>query len=205
MALSLRDTGPSSGDTDPPQPGAIAPAAQEPRRALDSPRLLLVIMLALVAALAGFVWMARRSTDLSPMFLSGVVLYAVTAIDVTMLFVFAFVLARNIVKLVVERRRGLPFARFRAKMVAALLALTIVPAVLVSIIGSQIIWTSADRWFSAPVDEVVAGASQIAGDFYAERRADVVARAERVATSLPPGAPASRDVPALQSLLASEL
>ena len=38
---------------------------------------------------------------------------------------------RNIVKLVVERRGALPFARFRAKLVAVLLAMTLVPALLV--------------------------------------------------------------------------
>ena len=61
-------------------------------------------------------------------------------------------LARNVVKLVVERRRGLPFARFRAKLVAALLGLTIVPAVLVLLVGSELIRQTTARWFSQPVD-----------------------------------------------------
>ena len=45
-----------------------------------------------------------------------------------MLAALVFVLARNIIKLVVERRRALPFARFRAKLVALLLGMTLVPA-----------------------------------------------------------------------------
>jgi len=77
--------------------------------------------------------------------------------------------------------------------------------VLVSIIGSEIIRTSAERWFSAPVDDVLAGANQIAGDYYAERRADIVARAERLAHTIPPGALTDADVPALQALLSAEL
>ena len=71
---------------------------------------------------------ADRSTELNPDFLSEVVLYALSAADLTMLVALVFVLARNIVKLVVERRRGLPFSRFRAKLVLALLGLTIVPS-----------------------------------------------------------------------------
>jgi two-component system, NtrC family, nitrogen regulation sensor histidine kinase NtrY len=203
MALGLRDTLPAGDSPGPSVPPPAPPA--EPRRALDSPRFLVVIILILIAGLAFFVWMARRSTDLSPMFLSEVVLYALSAIDLTMLVVLGFVLARNILKLVVERRRALPFARFRAKLVAALLAMTLVPAVLVSIIGSEIIRTSADRWFSAPVDEVVAGANQIAGDFYAERRGDVVARVERLADTVPAPMLAPGDVPALQAMLGPEL
>ena len=60
-----------------------------------------------------------------------------------------FVLARNVLKLVVERRRALPFARFRAKLVAVLLGMTLIPAVLVLIVGSELIRNSASRWFSA--------------------------------------------------------
>src|SRR5688500_8604538 len=204
MALGLRDTGPLDDAPELQAAPAVA-AAAEPRKALDSARFLLILIVILIGGLAGFVWMARRSSDLSPMFLSEVVLYALSAIDVTMLVVLAFVLARNVVKLVVERRKALPFARFRAKLVAALLAMTLVPAVLVSIIGSEMIRTSAERWFSAPVDEIVAGASGIASDFYAERRSDVVARAERIAHALPAGALAPGDVTALQAMLAPEL
>ena len=204
MTLGLRDITPAADTPEPPVPAPPAPAG-EPRRGLDSARFLVVLILILIGGLAGFVWMARRSTDLSPMFLSEVVLYALSAIDLTMLLVLGFVLARNIVKLVVERRRALPFARFRAKLVAALLAMTLVPAVLVSIIGSEIIRTSAERWFSAPVDDVVAGASRIASDFYAERRGDVVSRAERIAQTLPAAALAPGEVPALQAMLGPEL
>src|SRR5688500_7735523 len=204
MALGLRDTGPLDDAPELQAAPAVA-AAAEPRKALDSARFLLILIVILIGGLAGFVWMARRSSDLSPMFLSEVVLYALSAIDVTMLVVLAFVLARNVVKLVVERRRALPFARFRAKLVAALLAMTLVPAVLVSLIGSEIIRTRADRWFSAPVDDVVAGARRIAGDFYAERRGDVVSRAERLAQTVPPGALTPGDVPALQAMLGPEL
>src|SRR5690606_1270969 len=201
------------GLREPPVPSAEAPAPAPPpdpverraRRALDSPRFLLLVILVLLAGLAAFVWMARRSTDLSPMFLSEVVLYALSAIDVTMLLVLAFVLVRNVVKMVVERRRALPFARFRAKLVAALLAMTLVPAVLVSIIGSEIIRTSAERWFSAPVDDVLAGANRIAGDDDAERRAEIVARAERLAETLPGTALTDPNVPALHALLSQEL
>ena len=56
-----------------------------------------------------------------------------------MLLALVFVLARNVIKLVVERRRGLPFSRFRLKLVAALLGLTIVPSVLVLLAGSELI------------------------------------------------------------------
>ena len=86
-------------------------------------------------------------------------LYALSAADMTMLLALVFVLARNIIKLVVERRRGLPFSRFRAKLVLAMLGLTIIPSVLVLLVGGELIRQTTARWFAAPVEEVLRSAT----------------------------------------------
>jgi two-component system nitrogen regulation sensor histidine kinase NtrY len=140
--------------------------------------------MALIAALAGLLVLGRGSSRLAPDFLTDVVLSALSATNVTILVALAFVLTRNIFKLVVERRRALPFARFRAKLVAVLLGMAVVPAVLVLLVGSELIRTSVDRWFNQPVDEVLASANQIAGDFYAQQKRLVSAQAQRLARAL---------------------
>ena len=56
-----------------------------------------------------------------------------------MLLALVFVLARNVIKLLVERRRAIPFVRFRAKLVFMLLGMTLIPAVLVLIVGSNVV------------------------------------------------------------------
>src|SRR5512146_1829223 len=105
-----------------------APRGRKPFR--DNTRLVLVGILVLLGVLAGLLTVASRSARLAPDFLTEFVLYALSATNLTILVALVFVLARNIVKLVVERRRGLPFARFRAKLVFAMLGLTIVPSLL---------------------------------------------------------------------------
>jgi two-component system nitrogen regulation sensor histidine kinase NtrY len=164
---------------------AEAPVTGEVRRPFrDNPRLILLGILLLLVALVAMITLANRSTQLSPTFLSEVVLYALSAADLTMLVALAFVLARNVIKLVVERRRALPFARFRAKLVAVLLGMTLIPAVLVLIVGSELIRNSAERWFSAPIDDVLTSANRIASDYYHERELAVQGNAERIAASL---------------------
>ena len=106
-------------------------------------------------------------------------LYALSVADLTMLVALVFVLARNVIKLLVERRRALPFARFRAKLVAVLLGMTLIPSVLVLIVGSEVIRTSADRWFNAPMDEVLSSANTIASDYYHDGRCSVSDHARR--------------------------
>jgi two-component system nitrogen regulation sensor histidine kinase NtrY len=122
-----------------------------------------------------------------------------------MLVALVFVLARNIIKLVVERRRALPFARFRAKLVAALLAMTLTPAVLVLIVGSELIRNSADRWFSAPIDEILTSANRIASDYYHERQVAVTEDADRLARALGQIDLAQPDLRRLRGLISPEV
>ena len=83
----------------------------------DNPRLILLGIAVLGVALGAILTVASRSSA-SPDFLTEFVLYALSAADLTMLAALVFVLARHVVKLVVERRRGRPFASLRGKLVA---------------------------------------------------------------------------------------
>jgi two-component system, NtrC family, nitrogen regulation sensor histidine kinase NtrY len=199
----MPSTAPETRPTLPPRPAPPAAPERVPFR--DNPRLILLGIVLLVAALVAMVTLAERSRDLNPDFLTGVVLYALTAADITMLVALVFVLARNVIKLAVERRRGLPFSRFRAKLVLAMLGLTIIPSVLVLLVGGQLIRDSTEHWFSQPVDEVLRSANQIAGDYYRERGGIVESHAARIARGLPVERLAAGDVEAVRRALEPEV
>ncbi len=200
MATPLR----RAEESRPVRPAAVP--TRPPRRPIrDNSRLLLVGIGLLVIALAGLLALAGRTTSFSPDFLTEVVLYALSVADLTMLVALVFVLARNIIKLLVERRRGLPFARFRAKLVAVLLGMTLIPSILVLIVGSELIRNSADRWFNAPMDEVLSSANRIASDYYAERQRFVVDQAGRIAKGLTSLELTSANVAELQTRIAPEV
>ena len=130
--LTLRDTSP------PAVRKRARPPARGRRPFRDNPVLIAASIALLVAALGATLAFASRSSRFSPDFLSEFVLYALSLADLTMILALVFVLARNVVKLFVERRRSLPFARFRAKLVAVLLGMTLIPSVLVLIVGSEL-------------------------------------------------------------------
>ena len=160
-------------------------SSREPRPPFrDNPRLILAGIAVLVAVLVAILTYVNRSPSLSPDYLAEFVLYALIAADLTMVVALVFVLARNIVKLVVERRRGGPFARFRAKLVALLIGMTLVPAMLVLGVGSELIRTSVGRWFNVPMDQILSSANEVAADYYQERQLLVAERATRIARML---------------------
>jgi two-component system nitrogen regulation sensor histidine kinase NtrY len=165
-------------------PRSATPGAASAAPPQDRPVVILVAIGLVLVALVALVRLASRSTELAPDYLSEVVLYALSAACVVMLLALVFLLARNIIKLVVERRRAVPFARFRARLVASLVAMTLIPSALVLIVGSEMIRSSAERWFSAPIDEVLTSANAIARSVYQEQQEVVEERAGRLAAQL---------------------
>jgi two-component system nitrogen regulation sensor histidine kinase NtrY len=184
-------------------PVRTEPAERRPFR--DNPRLILLGIVVLFAALAAMIFLADKSTQLNPDFMSEVLLYALSAADLTMVVALVFVLARNIVKLLVERRRGLPFSRFRAKLVLALLGLTIVPSLLVLAVGGELIRSVTQLWFSQPLDEVLRSANEIGGNYYREHQGLMADHAQRLARAIPPSAVAAGNIEAVRAVIAAEV
>src|SRR4030095_8260817 len=135
----------------------------------------------------GLSWLSDRTTEIALPVLTDVVLYALLAVDVALLLTLCFVRARNLLKLWVDERQAAPFARFRAKLVAALLAMSIIPAVLVLISGSSIINNSTALWFNDPVTDVLSSAQTIASRWYQEHQDTIGLRAQQIAARLPAG------------------
>src|SRR5437667_1890913 len=66
--------------------------------------LILLCAAAALLILLGTEVVLRTSRDFSPDFLASVMLYGLTVVDLTLLLVLVFVLGRNLVRVVMERR-----------------------------------------------------------------------------------------------------
>jgi two-component system, NtrC family, nitrogen regulation sensor histidine kinase NtrY len=108
-----------------------------------------------------------------------VVFYALSLL-VSLLFVcLFFVLFRNLLKLLAERRMGVLGSKFRTRMVAGALLLSFVPVIVMYWFAYGLMNRSIDKWFSAPVEEVrsesQAMASLLAGYAMQNARAEAAA------------------------------
>ena len=80
-----------------------------------------LVLLATVGALAVFVLLQlllQRSQDFAPDFLASVLLYSLTVVNLCLLLILVLVLSRNLVRVVMERRRRVLGARFRMQAAA---------------------------------------------------------------------------------------
>jgi two-component system nitrogen regulation sensor histidine kinase NtrY len=132
------------------------------------------VLASTVAVLAVFLVieiLLRKSRDFSPDFLASVLLYGLTVLNLTLLLVLVFVLGRNLVRVLLERRRGVLGARFRLRLVLVFVLMAVAPASLMLVVGSDLIQQTVDRWFNVDVERILSS-SQALGTALREAAAE---------------------------------
>ena len=100
--------------------------------------------------------------------------------DLTLITILLFVILRNLVRLLIERHRGMLGSRFRTKLVLSYLVLILVPAVLLFTLGVLVFSQAAATWLAAPVEGMVHAGAELAE----AAREDCEARASRAVAVL---------------------
>jgi two-component system nitrogen regulation sensor histidine kinase NtrY len=77
---------------------------------------------------------------------------AIFNLNLILLLIILFLVLRNGVKLLLERRRNVRGARLRTRLVSAFMLLSLVPTVLIFLVAVKFIQTSIDYWFKSKVD-----------------------------------------------------
>ncbi|HET7294987.1 MAG TPA: ATP-binding protein [Vicinamibacteria bacterium] len=123
------------------------------------------LVLAAAAAVLGLLVLVevllRKSRDFSPDFLASVLLYGLTVLNLTLLLVLVFVLGRNLVRVILERRRGVLGARFRLRLVLVFLLMATAPSVLLILVGTDLIQQTVDRWFNVDVERILSSSQAL--------------------------------------------
>ena len=92
----------------------------------------------------------------------AVVFYALSLLISLLFIALTFVLARNLLKLLAERRLGVLGSKFRTRMVVGALLLSFVPVMVMYWFAYGLMNRSIDKWFSTPVEEVRADTDAMA-------------------------------------------
>ncbi|TWW12798.1 hypothetical protein E3A20_00330, partial [Planctomyces bekefii] len=84
-------------------------------------------------------------------FFVTVVNFGLINFNVILILVLAFLLFRNVAKLVVDRRRGVFGSKLRSKLVASLMFFALAPTLLFFYVSARFFINSFDEWFSDKV------------------------------------------------------
>ncbi len=127
----------------------------------NNARLVFLVTVVALGLFVGFEVLLRKSRDFSPDFLASVLLYGLTVLNLFLLLTLVFVLGRNLVRVLLERRRGVLGARFRMRLLLVFLIMAIAPAMLVLLVGSDLIQQTVDRWFNVDVERILSSSQAL--------------------------------------------
>src|SRR5712692_11940854 len=117
----------------------------------------LIILLGVVVALFFLAW-SQASLNLNfirpQSAAETIALLAISALIFLAFVIFALILLRILLKLYVERRQAQLGSRFKTKMVAAFLGLSLVPVCFLFAFAYGLLNRSIDKWFGAPFNVV---------------------------------------------------
>ncbi|BDQ34374.1 sensor histidine kinase [Pseudodesulfovibrio portus] len=101
-------------------------------------------------------------------------------LNVVLLLGMLFYVARNAVRLMLERRRRVLGSKLRTRLVLAFISLSLIPTALIYLVSVKFVQTSVDYWFKGQVEESMEQALELGRAFYGsaqdrlERRGSVM-------------------------------
>lgn len=159
------------------------------------PRVIVTLPLLVLAATSLIYYAVQRAKELSTEALSSqVLLFVLADINVLLISGILFVLLRGVVKLVLERQRGIIGSRFRTKLAVAWVATSLIPVIILFFFATDLLRTSIDRWFNTPVSRILTNGETIAQMAQDQSAAMAAAAAREIAFSSKVDDPAQLEV-----------
>ena len=101
---------------------------------------------ALLGLLTVIYYLIQRDRDLPATLVTNrVLLFVLRNVNAILILVILFVLARNLLKLALERRSRVLGARFKTKLVATYIGLSLVPVLILFFSASELLQGAVDR------------------------------------------------------------
>jgi len=125
---------------------------------------ILLLALAFVVLTAVEIRLNRTSSSLP--LVNSIFFFGLLNINLIILMALMWLVSRNIGKLFLERRRKVMGSSLKSKLVAAFLAFSLIPTVLLFIISALYINSSFDKWFSLKVQNTLQASLEISRVFF---------------------------------------
>jgi two-component system nitrogen regulation sensor histidine kinase NtrY len=162
----------------------MSDSSAAPRRRRD---LLLILLTAVVFIGFLVVQIVGTNLDGGSSLTSNVTFFLLTNLNVILLVLLAFLVGRNLIRLTVDRRRGLFGSRLRTRLVILFVGMSLAPTVVMFIVARVFLNEAIDTWFETRVERALSGATEVADGHYQFAADNAAHFADTVAAQLGAG------------------
>ena len=128
-------------------------------------RIIIVITVFVILVLSFLEYQLFRTETILPAS-NNVLIYGLININVILIILLIFLIIRNVVKLIFERRHGVIGSKLRTKLVAAFVSLSLIPTVLLFLVSINFLSYSIDNWFSMRIGDALNKTIEVAQMYY---------------------------------------
>jgi two-component system nitrogen regulation sensor histidine kinase NtrY len=93
-------------------------------------------------------------------------IFGLININIILILLLIFLIVRNLVKLIYERRRGILGSKLRTRLVAAFVSLSLIPTILLFLVAINFLSYSIDNWFSSRIGDALNRTIEVAQIYY---------------------------------------
>jgi two-component system nitrogen regulation sensor histidine kinase NtrY len=115
---------------------------------------------------------------------NNIIVFTLININIILVLLLIFLVIRNLVKLIFERKRKVLGSKLRTKLVVAFISLSLFPTVVLFLVAVGFITNSVDHWFSAQVEQSLQGSLEVAQTYYRDFANNTVSSAQQIAKFL---------------------
>lgn len=130
------------------------------------PRIVGAIIILLIILFLAIELFVREAQEFSPTSVTNILLSSLQIIVLILFLILFFVLARNLTKLYLERKRKVVGAHFKTRLVLFFTALSFIPTLLLFFFASDLISRNIEHWFKTPIDNILDDTKNLAEGFY---------------------------------------
>jgi two-component system nitrogen regulation sensor histidine kinase NtrY len=127
--------------------------------------LIVFLVTALVIALTRFESSLFEVTSQLPLS-KNIMVLALINLNILLILLILFLVFRNVFKLLLDKRREVPGARLRSKLVIAFVTLSLVPTMLLFFVSAGIISKSIENWFNEEIETSLQESLEVAQTYY---------------------------------------
>jgi two-component system nitrogen regulation sensor histidine kinase NtrY len=140
----------------------------DPREARRRKRewIIIFVTIALIAGATYMEGLVFRGEALVLPVSGNVLILGLININIILIILLLFLIIRNVVKLIFERRHGIAGSRLRTRLVAAFVGLSLVPTVLLFLVSINFLSYSIDNWFSIRIGDALSRTLEVAQIYY---------------------------------------
>lgn len=127
---------------------------------------ILIVVILIVVALLTFVETRTIRFGADIPVSNTILMFILININLLLLILLIFLVFRNLVKLLYDRRRKVMGAKLRTRLVVAFIVLTIVPTVVLFFFSINFITASLEFWFNVPVEQALENSLRVGSRLY---------------------------------------